>query len=361
MPRRARRASRYKRAKAATARSRLAEGSAVRRVLAGPPDILQHMIQSGGALVCGRWSAVCKATRAASADALRVLAGAELAGRSWERSLDASDIYAECEARDGLTLPPVRLLKSTWLLARARDIKSASPGRTAALSLPSRRDLEARHPDAFYTPEEVRALRRGPALSGRALSVVVLSHRRAPGAHPDRVGAAIVRLCDAMQAAMTTAVADSQYTWKTLPGEVAVYYDWCSLYHQTPSRPRTSEEEACFSAARSRRLMWYAHALTTCFFLFAPGPPLAEQRRVSEALGETLFQPCYEPSGLAPPALLEDGWFEAEFHAATLAKSWTSSGWQQVFDVGGGTEEREGQRGPRLATLRSPATNPLCS
>lgn len=210
MPTRARRASRHKQAKAATARSRLAEGSAVRRVLAGPPDILQHMIQSGGALVCGRWSAVCKATRAASADGLRVLAGAELAGRSWERCLDASDIYAECEARDGLTLPPVRLLKSSWLLARARDIKSASPGRTPALSLPSRRDLEARHPDAFYTPEEVRALRRGPALSGRALSVVVLSHRRAPGAHPDRVGAAIVRLCDAMHAAMTTAVADSQ-------------------------------------------------------------------------------------------------------------------------------------------------------
>ena len=36
----------------------------------------------------------------------------------------------------------------------------------------------------------------------------------------------------------------SRYTWKTLPGEVAVYYDWCSLYHETPSRPRTSEEEA---------------------------------------------------------------------------------------------------------------------
>ena len=72
---------------------------------------------------------------------------------------------------------------------------------------------------------------------------------------------------------------------------------------------------------------------------------------MSEALGETLFQPCCEPSGLAPPAPLEvrvcglargeetcvspthgtslktggacpqDGWFEAEFHAATLAKS----------------------------------------
>ena len=26
---------------------------------------------------------------------------------------------------------------------------------------------------------------------------------------------------------------------------------------------------------------------------------------MSEALGETLFQPCYEPSGLAPPAPLE--------------------------------------------------------
>ena len=167
---------------------------------------------------------------------------------------------------------------------------------------------------------------------------------------------------------------------------------------------------------------------------------------MSEALGETLFQPCCEPSGLAPPAPLEvrvcglargeetcvspthgtslktggacpqDGWFEAEFHAATLAKScrlerqsgrsqhtfastparedygrdglgegwtagegwtrgaptpvphwftararsWTSSGWQQVYDVGGETEEREGQR-PASRHTALPGNRPLCS
>ena len=39
---------------------------------------------------------------------------------------------------------------------------------------------------------------------------------------------------------------------------------------------------------------------------------------MSEALGETLFQPCYEPSGLAPPALLEVcvGWLEEKRHAS---------------------------------------------
>ena len=59
-------------------------------------------------------------------------------------------------------IAPVHLLKLSWLEARAAQLRAA-PNEAArrALALPRRQDLEAMHPEAFLSPEEMRALPTG--------------------------------------------------------------------------------------------------------------------------------------------------------------------------------------------------------
>jgi len=235
-------------------------------------------------------------------------------------------IWEELDVRDGLVLPPVRLLKSSWLIARAEKVKAASSvAERRALALPRRQELEARHPEAFYTCEEVKALKRGSDLAGKPLSVLSVSHCWESAEHPDPQGTTLVKLCDAMRHAMTTAVTNGDYTWEKLPGELAVFFDYGSLYQKSPSgEPRTADEHAAFKAALARMQVWYAHQLTTCFFM------------------TTAVDAASMP-------YLERGWPTFEYHVSMLAKAWTSSGWPQLFDVGRGVDKLF-TRNPPLST-----------
>ena len=58
-------------------------------------------------------------------------------------------------------LPPVRLLRSSWVLAQADLARSCqSEAERAAYALPRRQELEARSPHAYYSAREVRAVRQ---------------------------------------------------------------------------------------------------------------------------------------------------------------------------------------------------------
>ena len=76
-------------------------------------------------------------------------------------------LLALLESQDG-KLAPVRLLKGSWLLARADMISHADIQQREILRLPRRQDLPG---DAFLSVEDVRSLVRGHA--GEVSKVVV--------------------------------------------------------------------------------------------------------------------------------------------------------------------------------------------
>jgi len=149
------------------------------------------------------------------------------------------------------------------------------------------------------------------------MSVLAVSHCWETAAHPDPEGATLVMLCDAMERAMSKGVTNGEYTWEKIPREMAVFYDYGSLYQKCPrtGEPRTAMENAAFKAALSRMQVWYAHQLTTCFFMTEP------------------------PAGSTALRYTERGWPTFEYQVSMLAKTWTSSGWPQLFDVGRGVDK----------------------
>ena len=74
-------------------------------------------------------------------------------------------------------IAPVRRLKLSWLEARAAQLRAA-PNEAArrALALPRRQDLEAMHPEAFLSPEEMRALPEGYGGDNYNLRLIAISH-----------------------------------------------------------------------------------------------------------------------------------------------------------------------------------------
>ena len=104
-------------------------------------------------------------------------------------------------------MPPVRLLRGSWLLKRARQLRWAPDDNARrALALPRRQDLEAAGADAFISAEELQGLPRGIrclcferllkglglpcATSGEEeqLRVVAISHGWLTREHPDPRG-----------------------------------------------------------------------------------------------------------------------------------------------------------------------------
>ena len=72
---------------------------------------------------------------------------------------DKSYIFAALKPLDGSELPPVRLLRSTWIKARAAKLKAAaSDDERRLLRLPRRQDLERDEPAAFMSVEELERL-----------------------------------------------------------------------------------------------------------------------------------------------------------------------------------------------------------
>mmetsp|Transcript_42044 Transcript_42044/g.139746 ORF Transcript_42044/g.139746 Transcript_42044/m.139746 type:complete len:465 (+) Transcript_42044:342-1736(+) len=235
---------------------------------------------------------------------------------------DPDTIYGELEPQPGLRLvPPVRLLRSEWVVARAAQLRAVPADRRRALTLPRRQELEVLEPSAYYSAEEVKALPRGPRNAGFPMAVLAVSHSWESEEHPDPHGRTLLMLADAITTAQAIQVSKGPYTWQTLPSRVAVFFDFCSLFQP----PRAKEEPPigegptmALRAALTRMQVWYAHQLTTCFF-------------VTDGNTETANDGSRTPYH-------ERGWPTFEYHVSAIGKAITSSGWPQLVDVGLGVD-----------------------
>ena len=223
--------------------------------------------------------------------------------------------------------PPVRLLRSSWLIARARRLQTVSTeAERRSLALPRRQLLERDEPWAFYSAEEVEALPRGPEAAGSPLHIVSVSHCWGTPQHPDPLGRTLEMLADEILTAQTVRVSrahvreddsrrisDGQTHLHMLPSEVAVFYDYCSLCQKDEAGNRTPEEEACFHRALATMQVWYAH------------------------LGTTVFLMTEVPAEYDTSAYHERGWPTFERLVSMIAKRATISAWPMIVDVGSGT------------------------
>lgn len=83
-------------------------------------------------------------------------------------------------------LPPVRLLDSCWLLARADALTAATNDEERmALALPHRQELERECPEAFLNVDDVPSLARDPKDRGLGIAIGSVSHAWASAAHPE--------------------------------------------------------------------------------------------------------------------------------------------------------------------------------
>lgn len=101
---------------------------------------------------------------------------------------------------------PVRLLKGSWLEARAERLGNAvSEEEKRALALPRRQELEAADPSAFLSVEEVKALPQYlthhsfASLCGYPLRIVCASYIWEGSEHPDPLGVQLCRMMDAIR------------------------------------------------------------------------------------------------------------------------------------------------------------------
>ena len=162
-------------------------------------------------------------------------------------------------------LPPVRLLKSSWLLERAAKAKACRTSEERKrYVLPRRQDLERLEPDAFYSAQEVAQMMPTPKRMRQVmqLNVVSVSHCWETPSHPDPACRTLLNLAHAITLAQSRpAPTATGGRMMTLPTELAVFFDWCSLpQHAVQGGTRRSApEELAFRAALSRMQLWYAH------------------------------------------------------------------------------------------------------
>jgi hypothetical protein len=118
---------------------------------------------------------------------------------------DPETIHEEISAQPGLRLvPPVRLLRSDWIISRAAQMRAAtSAERRRELMVPRRQDLEQLEPSAFYTADEVKSLPRGPRNAGFPMPVLAVSHSWESAGHPDPDGRTLMLLAHAITTAQT--------------------------------------------------------------------------------------------------------------------------------------------------------------
>lgn len=219
--------------------------------------------------------------------------------------------------------PPVKLLKSSWLLERARRVQAASTdAERRRLALPRRQVLEREEPWAFYSAEEVEALPRGPEAAGSPLHLVSISHCWATPEHPDPLAKTLEMIAEEMALAQTRPVSraivsndDGQTHLHMLPGEVAVFYDYCSLFQKDEDGMRTPQEDALFRQALRVMQVWYAHLGTTVFLM-------------------TELPACYAGHTLK---YHQRGWTTFERLASMIGKRSTISAWPMIVDAGSGT------------------------
>ena len=114
--------------------------------------------------------------------------------------IDADELLAQLDATSAAGgLAPVRLLKLSWLEQRAAKIRAA-PNEAArrALALPRRQELEAKHPEAFLSPAEMRALPKGYR-GDPTLRLIAISHGWLTPEHPDPLGEQLVAFVKQVQ------------------------------------------------------------------------------------------------------------------------------------------------------------------
>ena len=87
--------------------------------------------------------------------------------------------------------------------------------------------------------------------------------------HSDPAGDTLVRFARAVRRAQAATVGTHN---ATLPKELGIFYDWCSLFQ----KERSTEEDAAFRSALARMQLWYAHMLTTVFLMTEEGIGLSK-------------------------------------------------------------------------------------
>lgn len=209
---------------------------------------------------------------------------------------EADGLYELLEEGDGPA--PVKLLRLSWLLSRAEELRKAKTDEERlALALPRRQELERGEPEAFLTPSEVRGLGRGHTgvafesccLSAeramdRPLRVLSISHGWLTPEHPDPFGQQLVLFADQLaeerkflkgdcedQLAILFFSSDCCHAERCVPcngqqcglsaqqfpsGEFGVFYDYGSLMQKDAAGKRTEVEAAVFSAAIESMGVW---------------------------------------------------------------------------------------------------------
>ena len=226
---------------------------------------------------------------------------------------------------------PVRLLDSRWVLERADALAAATTdAERERLALPRRQELERRHPEAYLSAEEVRALPTGQYTG--ALAVGAVSHAWLEVSHPDPRGEQLVRIAALIRKAQGGQLRRQQDGWdpengnilpyKPLPARVGLFFDWASIcQHQKAADgsiaiERTADEEAAFRAALESMQIWYVH------------------QKLFAILVTDLPARC---AGTVAPYDAR-GWPTVERAWANVAKPNANGCWPMLYDVGTGEE-----------------------
>ena len=115
---------------------------------------------------------------------------------------DAASIFAALRPKADGKLAPVKLLRSSWIVARAARLRAATTDdERRMLRLPRRQDIERDEPNAFMNPEELEALPRNSFTGSLALGAS--SYCWLTPQHPDPLGEQLMSLGAAIERAQT--------------------------------------------------------------------------------------------------------------------------------------------------------------
>jgi len=163
-------------------------------------------------------------------------------------------------------LVPIRLLRGTWLIARAEalDCASSEEELRELRSLPRRQDLPE---EAFIDVDELKMEARGNKLAGRPLKIVCVSYAWETPREPDPDGTTLRGLVATIKRERSEQVLRRNEPFPG--GEFAVFWDWGCI-HQGGSSRSELESEA-FKIALKAMGRWYAHMLTTVLIMNLTG------------------------------------------------------------------------------------------
>eukprot|EP00927_Polykrikos_kofoidii_P082779 TRINITY_DN8321_c0_g1_i1.p1 TRINITY_DN8321_c0_g1~~TRINITY_DN8321_c0_g1_i1.p1 ORF type:complete len:708 (+),score=90.36 TRINITY_DN8321_c0_g1_i1:104-2125(+) len=132
------------------------------------------------------------------------------------------------------------LIKGSWLRRRASS-SNIQP-------LPRRQDLVEQFPSAVWKAAELKEL-----MTSGSVVVIAVSHCWLTKEHPDPKASQLRVLGHALGQMLDASCID----------DLAVFYDWCSLYQ----RPRCDFEEAMYRFSREHVPIWFAHTGTRVWML----------------------------------------------------------------------------------------------